>query len=79
MPRKLKSIPMAVWRDGKLSMSAVPLAGVEAARLASKTSKYLDLSLNSRCVAISHVWADGLGNSTDNILPECQVSRIQVR
>ncbi|QIX00213.1 hypothetical protein AMS68_005730 [Peltaster fructicola] len=27
-------------------------------------------------VAISHVWADGLGNTIDNTLPRCQVQRL---
>lgn len=30
-------------------------------------------------VAISHVWADGLGNASANALPRCQLARIQVR
>lgn len=28
-------------------------------------------------VAISHVWADGLGNPSANKLPQCQLSRLQ--
>lgn len=79
MPKKFRSIPMAIWCDGKLSMSNVPLVSVEASRLASKTSRYLDMGISTRCVAVSHVWADGLGNATEYVLPECQVSRIQVR
>jgi hypothetical protein len=31
----------------------------------------------SRWVAISHVWADGLGNTKENKLPVCQLARIQ--
>ncbi|KAJ7243908.1 hypothetical protein B0H12DRAFT_1221054 [Mycena haematopus] len=30
-------------------------------------------------VAISHVWADGLGNPKENSLPVCQLERIQTR
>ncbi|KAJ6452250.1 hypothetical protein C8R45DRAFT_916262 [Mycena sanguinolenta] len=30
-------------------------------------------------VAISHVWADGLGNPKDNSLPVCQLEQIQAR
>ncbi|KAL4990675.1 hypothetical protein BDW68DRAFT_153686, partial [Aspergillus falconensis] len=33
--------------------------------------------LEPRYVAISHVWADGMGNPTQNRLPDCQLSRIQ--
>ncbi len=30
----------------------------------------------SRYVAFSHVWADGLGNATENKLPRCQLQRL---
>ncbi|KAJ6512733.1 hypothetical protein C8R45DRAFT_961195 [Mycena sanguinolenta] len=30
-------------------------------------------------IAISHVWADGLGNPNENSLPVCQLERIQAR
>lgn len=78
VPRSLQNIRMVVWRDGRAHDQSVPLIGVEAARLASKASKYLDLQTNVRCVAISHVWVDGMGNAKENLLPECQISRLQV-
>ena len=31
---------------------------------------------NSRYVALSHVWADGLGNPTENALPRCQLRHL---
>lgn len=31
----------------------------------------------SRYVAMSHVWSDGLGNPSENALPQCQLERIQ--
>lgn len=78
VPRSLQSIRMMTWRDWRPHTQMVPLIGVEAARLASKASKHLDLQTNVRCVAISHVWADGMGNAKENTLPECQISRLQV-
>ena len=30
-----------------------------------------------KCVSISHIWADGLGNSLENALPACQVGMLQ--
>jgi hypothetical protein len=33
-------------------------------------------TVRSDYVAISHVWADGLGNKSDNRLPRCQILRI---
>jgi Heterokaryon incompatibility protein (HET) len=32
---------------------------------------------SSRYIAISHVWADGLGNPKENALPECQLRRLK--
>ena len=29
------------------------------------------------CVAISHVWYDGLGNPNDNTMPHCQIPQLQ--
>lgn len=50
----------------------------------SNHRNYESLSVNiiesrsdSRYVAISHVWADGLGNANANALPRCQLSHIQ--
>jgi hypothetical protein len=31
---------------------------------------------NSWYIALSHVWADGLGNTKENSLPQCQLRRI---
>ncbi|MCJ1311978.1 hypothetical protein MMC25_005652 [Agyrium rufum] len=33
----------------------------------------------SKYIAISHVWADGLGNPKANALPVCQIKRLQTR
>lgn len=57
-----RPIPMAMYCEGQLM-----LAPVSAKQL-----------LGDRFVAISHVWADGLGNTTANSLPRCQLARIQV-
>ncbi|KAJ7214175.1 hypothetical protein B0H12DRAFT_1155634, partial [Mycena haematopus] len=37
------------------------------------------ISQNVAYVAISHVWADGLGNPRRNALPACQLERLQAR
>ncbi|KAF2011119.1 hypothetical protein BU24DRAFT_472277 [Aaosphaeria arxii CBS 175.79] len=34
-------------------------------------------SMKSKYIAISHVWADGLGNPSENGLPLCQVKRLR--
>jgi hypothetical protein len=54
--------PMATYHDGEL-------------RLVPMSVRQL---LGRQFVAISHVWADGLGNSKANTLPRCQLERIQV-
>ena len=35
-----------------------------------------DAQPNSWYIALSHVWADGLGNPKANSLPQCQLRRI---
>ena len=35
-------------------------------------------NINTSYVAISHVWADGLGNPHENSLPRCQLRRLQM-
>ncbi|KAL7914497.1 hypothetical protein GGI35DRAFT_434509 [Trichoderma velutinum] len=53
--------PMATYHDRQL-------------RLVPVSARQL---LGGQFVAISHVWADGLGNSEANALPRCQLERIQ--
>lgn len=54
--------PMAAYHEGQL-------------RLVPVSVRHL---FGHPFVAISHVWADGLGNSNENALPRCQLERIQV-
>ncbi|EXL54328.1 hypothetical protein FOCG_07398 [Fusarium oxysporum f. sp. radicis-lycopersici 26381] len=56
-----RSTPMAVYGKGQLRLFPVPVRQL----------------LGQRFVAISHVWADGLGNADANALPRCQIERIQ--
>ncbi|KIX96649.1 uncharacterized protein Z520_07368 [Fonsecaea multimorphosa CBS 102226] len=60
-----KEIPAFVVREYTSPQGAVSLF-IDVVR-AKATPGY---------VAISHVWADGLGNSVNNQLPSCQVSRL---
>lgn len=55
-------IPMATYSEGQL-------------RLVPVTPRFLQCKT---FVAISHVWADGMGNVNENALPRCQLTRIQV-
>jgi hypothetical protein len=71
LPRKLGSAPMITYKDGELQIVHVSLIGAEAGRLTK-------IPYTQQYVAISHVWADGLGNRDANDLPICQVSRLQV-
>ncbi|KAF7155936.1 hypothetical protein CNMCM6106_007848 [Aspergillus hiratsukae] len=57
-----KAIPIALWVKGLRT-----LWSVEYHLSGKRTPDY---------VAISHVWADGMGNRTANWLPECQLDRI---
>lgn len=47
----------------------------------SKSTQSIEVSVkpftsNLSFTAISHVWADGLGNPTHNVLPKCQLDRL---
>ncbi|XP_044714748.1 uncharacterized protein HRG_11783 [Hirsutella rhossiliensis] len=53
--------PMAAYCEGQLRLVPVSVRQL----------------LGHPFVAISHVWADGLGNSDANALPRCQLERIQ--
>lgn len=71
LPRKLRSAPMVTYTNGSLQIVDVSLIGAEAVRLTN-------LPVSKQYVAISHVWADGLGNRDANDLPRCQLERLQV-
>ena len=66
--------PMISYERGQCRMVDITLPRVELTRI-PKPGR----ALNPVCVVISHVWAHGLGNPTENKLPECQVARLQVR
>lgn len=60
-----------IIRDGK-----VPLVSVHAERSGSEQTLQLKVYTRTRAssyVAVSHVWADGLGNPRCNALPACQL------
>jgi hypothetical protein len=57
-----RQIPMATYCEGELRLVPVSVRQLHG----------------DRFVAISHVWADGLGNTTANALPRCQLTRIQL-
>ena len=59
----------SILKDGRLPLLCIiprhPLTDLTVEIVASEPS--------SRYVALSHVWADGLGNPTENALPRCQL------
>ena len=59
----------SILKDGRL-----PLLRINQRHLlADLTVEIVASESNSRYVALSHVWADGLGNPTENALPRCQL------
>ena len=59
------------FQNGVLEPVKVPLGK-------AKTSAFLKTPISGwNLVAISHVWADGLGNPHANKLPSCQLARLQ--
>ena len=66
-----KRVPAITFKDGKVERVTVPLAE-------ANVSGWLGLPMTGwNLVAMSHVWADGLGNPNENKLPTCQLDRIQ--
>ena len=62
----------SILKDGRLPLLRIsqghPLADLTVEIVASESK--------SRYVALSHVWADGLGNPTENALPRCQLRHL---
>ena len=69
-PKKLNSAPMILYQNGELRIVEISPMVAEAGRLIKP--------FGNRYVAISHVWADGMGNPHSNDLPRCQVERLSV-
>ncbi|KAL8670078.1 MAG: hypothetical protein Q9168_005363 [Polycauliona sp. 1 TL-2023] len=63
-----------ILRDGN-----TPLITMDLSQTPSRMSIVRDRegSAQSKYVAISHVWSDGLGNPLANRMPRCQLDRIQ--
>ena len=60
--------------DAVLATGALPLLRIrEAERLEELTIEIVAAQPDSKYLALSHVWADGLGNANANALPRCQL------
>ncbi|KAK4450389.1 hypothetical protein QBC34DRAFT_78986 [Podospora aff. communis PSN243] len=60
-----------------ISSGGIPVARI---RLSKSGSPYLQVKRagpQTRYIAFSHVWSDGLGNPRANSLPECQLKRLR--
>ncbi|KAM0804471.1 hypothetical protein BDR22DRAFT_818114 [Usnea florida] len=57
-----------------LESGSLPLLRIQTGNALSELSvEIVPSSLTSRYIAVSHVWADGLGNPFQNSLPRCQL------
>lgn len=66
-----KKVPACMFKDGKLETVLLP-------HLKATVSGWLKMPMAGwNLVAISHVWADRLGNNRANKLPRCQLERLQ--
>ncbi|OTA79651.1 hypothetical protein M434DRAFT_38242 [Hypoxylon sp. CO27-5] len=60
-----------------IRQSKIPIVHVETDPITNiPTLKLTAASALSRYIAVSHVWADGLGNPWSNSLPQCQIERL---
>ena len=69
--------PMVTWVEGEIQISRLGLKKANKTALGKDRAGFLT-SKNARCVAISHVWANGMGNTRENEMHECQLGRLQV-
>lgn len=53
--------------------------GIPLVSLSGEDMELRARNFNTVYVAISHVWADGLGNPRENALPTCQISKLRER
>lgn len=58
------------------SRGSVPLISIQQDSDSRFTIKAFERSFRSRYVAITHVWADGLGNPSACALPTCQIKKL---
>ena len=58
----------------------IPLISIDGGSIAGATHNLTvqSRSRKTKYIAISHVWADGLGNPTTNALPSCQVKQLKI-
>ena len=64
--------------DDILRLGSIPLLRIfKDERLEDIKVEIVKSQPESRYVAISHVWADGLGNPQTNALPRCQLRRLR--
>ena len=64
--------------DAVLTTGALPLLRIsEAETLDELTVEIVASQSDSRYLALSHVWADGLGNAKANALPRCQLLQLR--
>lgn len=61
-----------ILRKGK-----IPLVRISGSEDAPATVDIVEYRSGRDYIALSHVWADGLGNATANSLPSCQLHRLK--
>lgn len=70
-----KAAPMdqirAVIEDG-----GIPLIRLRGSQKKGVRMEVVRMTAQTRFVAVSHVWSDGIGNAHTNALPECQLRRL---
>lgn len=68
----------AILRDGAIPIVRIAShAGNTGVTLEAERFELGNRSRAPAYVAISHVWSDGMGNPSENALPECELRRIQ--
>lgn len=62
-----------------IERGGIPLVTFHQKHRGDITLQYIEAQPSSSYVAVSHLWADGLGNQHANSMPHCQLSRMMRR
>lgn len=65
---------ISILRQGEIPLISIETSGPDTNR--AYKLKAHQRSKDSEYIAVSHVWADGLGNPNGNGLPLCQIKRL---
>lgn len=64
-------------RAGRIPMLKATKVSDQKQEVCLQVAEFVPNDKKNVCIAISHVWSDGLGNPRDNTIPCCQIRKLQ--